>query len=145
LHGTLSPLVRRLGAGAILFTLPLLVAIGTEQSFSSLGPFGSSYWIPAVTAALALFVLLDGAVQCSLMLRQAASGAHLGYGRSLLLIVAADESRDSGFVLQGARIYHELAPVERRNLLRTRVAGPMLYLLAALWLPLGLCTGVARG
>jgi hypothetical protein len=145
LHGTLWPLVRRLGAGSILFALPLLVAIATEQSFSSLGPFGTSYWVPALTATTALFVLLSAAVQGSVLLRHAAHGARLGYGRGLLLIVAADESHDSGFVLQGARMYHELAAVERRHLLRTRVLGPVLYLLAAFWLPLGLCLGVSLG
>ena len=145
LHGTLWPLVRRAGAGATLFTLPLLVAIATEQSFSSLGPFGTSYWIPALTATLALLVLLSAAAQFSGMLRHAANGARLGYGRGLLLIVAADESHDSGFVLQGARVYQALSPEARRNLLNTRMLGPILYLLAGLWLPAGLCLGVAFG
>ena len=145
LHGTLWPVVRRVGAGAMLFTFPLLVAIATEQPFSSLGPFGTSYWIPALTSTIALFILFAAAFRLSALLRHAANGARLGYGRGLLLTVAADASHDSGFVLQGARHYQEMSSEARRNLLGTRKVGPLLYLLASVWLPFGLCLGIALG
>jgi hypothetical protein len=135
-------LLRRFGVGAALFAFPLLIAIATPQGFASLGPFGRSFWIPATLAFVALMILFGAAIQLSRALRQAAAAARYGYGLSTIALVAADAPRDTGFILQSARMYAGMSPDSRKALLFTRIVGPLSYLAAALWLPFGVALAV---
>ncbi|CAN5738789.1 hypothetical protein BH23GEM10_BH23GEM10_09300 [soil metagenome] len=79
------------------------------------------------------------------MRRSAAAGAALGHGAWVIVAVAADRTRDNGFVLQGARSYAALDEVDRRRLVTVRGIAPVLYLCAALWIPFGLTLGALLG
>jgi len=60
IQGRLTGTNALLFLGAIVLVLPLLVSIGTEQSFTSLGVFGSAGWIVAVTTVCGLVLLAEG-------------------------------------------------------------------------------------
>jgi hypothetical protein len=142
LQGAVWPLIRSFAFGAILFATPVLVGVATRQSFNTLGPFGRSFWIPAVFSGFALLVLFDAALRLSAVLRMAATGAQLGYDGRTLALVATDGARDTGFILQGIRAYHGIDEDTRRSLLVTRAVGAFAYLGAALWLPFGVSLAI---
>lgn len=145
IHDTLWPLVTAFTTGALVLALPLLLAIGLDSPYWSLGTFGQSWWIPAVTSLLGFVMLLTASWRLSRVLRGAAAGAALGHGAWVILAVAADRTRDNGFVLQGARSYAALDEVDRRRLVTVRGIAPVLYLCAALWIPFGLTVGALLG
>lgn len=142
LQGVLWTLLRSFVPGAVLFALPLLLAIATDQDFWSLGPFGDSFWVPVLTSMIALAVLFDAAIRLARALRVAAHGAQLGFELRTMIDVAADGSRDAGFVLQGARAFSALSPADRERLLLARRVAPLSYVAAALWLPAALSLAV---
>jgi hypothetical protein len=138
LHDTLWPAVDIFSVGALVFTLPLLVAVGIETPFHSLGPFGYSWWIPLAAAFIGFVVLLAGAIRLNALLQHCARGAALGYPAWILAAVAADRTRDTGFVVQGMRGYDVVSETDRRRLVTLRTTAPLAYLVAAMWLPAGI-------
>lgn len=145
IHDTLWPLVTAFTTGALVLALPLLLAVGLESPYWSLGTFGQSWWIPALTTLLGFVMLLAASWRLRRVLRGAAAGAALGHGGWVILAAAADRTRDNGFVLQGARSYAALDEVDRRRLVTVRGIAPVLYLCAALWIPFGLTVGALLG
>jgi hypothetical protein len=137
LQGVIWPLIRSFAIGSALFAAPLLVGVATEQRFNSLGPFGTSYWIPAALMAVAVVLLLAATLRLSRAFRASANAARLGYDARTIALVAVDGPRDTGFILQRAGAYEELSDDARRTLLFTRAAGAVAYLAAVLWLPFG--------
>jgi hypothetical protein len=137
LHDALWPVVRAFTFGALLLVAPLLVAIGLDAPFWSLGAFGQGWFIPIITSVLAFVVLLGASIRLRALLRLAADGAALGYDAWLMAAVATDRTRDAGFVLQGARNFGALQEVERQRLISARIVAALAFLAAALWLPVG--------
>lgn len=123
--------------GAGLLVIPLLWTVARDQPFWSLGPFGERWWILVVVLAAALAILGGFFWRAVLALRTAARGADGGYGLRLLLQVAADQRRDTGFLIQGARYYAGLGPGTRRGVLNLRLWGVHFYLVAVSWVPVG--------
>ena len=138
MQGDAWKVITEFAIGVGLLALPLLVGIATPQPFWSLGAFGQSWWVPMLTTLLAFGILLSASWRLSRLLRSAAAASRLGYGIGTVAVVATDQAKDSGFVLQGARHYASLLPNERRALLAMRVTSAVCYLAACLWIPLGL-------
>jgi hypothetical protein len=143
LHDALWPVVHVWVIGALVLVTPLMVAVGFDSPFWSLGPFGHAWFVPLLTSLLAFVLLLAASIRLRALLRLAASGADLGYDAWIMGVVASDRTRDAGFVLQGARSFSALHEVERRRLLAVRLLAPLAYLAAALWLPLGFMAAAA--
>lgn len=136
------------GLGAVILVLPLLWAVATEHEFWSLGPFGESWWVPVITTAVGLILLMAAFRGLHRLLGRAAAAADAGYGRLTVLEVVSDLTRDMGFLIQGARHFSELGVEVRNRLVRYRIVSSVAYLAAALWIPVGFTAAVlvaARG
>jgi len=143
IHAKLWPVIVVLAIGDAVLVLPLLWAVAGDWSFWSLGPFGASWWVLFVTSAIGLVALLLGFQRLIRLLLLAARAGTRGHGWVNVLQVAADTARDSGFVLQGARIYRRLDPAQRGRLLATRLVTAGAYLGAVLWVPFAFAVSVA--
>lgn len=136
------------GLGALILVTPLLWAVATEHPFWSLGAFGESWWVPLMTTLLGLLLLMAAFRSLHRLLRRAQAAADVGYGRLTILEVISDFTRDTGFLIQGARRYSELDVAARNRLIRYRIVSGIAYLAAALWIPVGFTVAVllaARG
>jgi len=148
IQGALLPAIGFLGLGAAILVLPLLLSIGSEQSFMSLGPFGPNWWILAITSGLGLVILGEAFHRLFRLLRTGNLAVGQGHGWLTVAHVAADSTRDTGFLIQGARAYSTMEPSERASLLLARLTGLGLYLTGSLWVLLGFVASVflaARG
>jgi hypothetical protein len=145
LHGRLWPLIAVLGIGDVVLVLPLLVSMGIRQHFASMGPFGERWWIPLLTTAIGIVLLTGAAERLVRLASRAGQAAKDGHGWRTILYVASDESRDTGFLLQGARHFATLAPADRRLVLALRLAGTALALTAVILPPTGLAIGALLG
>lgn len=142
LHGRLWPLVTLLALADLVLLLPLLPAAATHQPFWSLGPFGTHWWILLTTTAIGV-VLLVAAVQGLVRLCWAAgAAARQGHSWRTILCVTADDARDTGFLLQGARSYAGLGAAERKTILAARLIAVAACLAAAALAPLGLTLAI---
>lgn len=147
IQGDAYVVARWLAGGAVL-VLPLLWAVATDQGPWSLGPLGETLWLAALLAIIGIPVLMTGYVFLNRLLRRATRAARNGYGWRLIALAACDHRRDTGFLLQGARIYEVVEPARRRRLASARIWTGGLFLGAALWLSLGFALAVvlaARG
>lgn len=142
IQGELWEIVRIGTLGSLILVLPLLWMVATEQEFWSLGPFGRSAWVPVVTTGVGLLLVLAAFRGLFRVLGRAAEAADREYGRLTLLEVVADQSRDTGFLAQGARHYGELDVEARNRLIRQRILSALAYLGATLWVPVGFAGGV---
>jgi hypothetical protein len=134
--------------GAVIVVFPLLWALATNQPFWSLGPFGGDWQVGLAIALLGLVVLVWAFWSSFAFLRQAAAAADSGYGTLTILEVAADLSRDTGFLIQGRRHFSTLDPSTRSGMVQARLQGAVLVLAAAVWLAVGFGLAVllaARG
>lgn len=148
LQGDLWRVTAELGAGGIVFTLPLLVSAVTRQDFWSLGLFGEAWWILLVTSVVGLAVLARGFVELVRLLRRWARATERGYRVATVALVLGDRRRDAGFLLQGARSYSRIGTARRARILRARLFSGTLLFAASLWLSVGFALGVvlaARG
>jgi len=148
LQGDLWEVTKQGALGGVLLVLPLLWSVASEQDFSSLGPFGGSWWIVLVTSFLGLAVLVSAFVGLFRIFRRAGRATNQGYGWRTVAVVAADARRDAGFLLQGARAYSVLSAGQRRTLVLCRLVAVASYVAAVFWLPVGFIFGVllaARG
>ncbi len=130
------------GLGGIVVVAPLLWAVAAEQAPWSLGPWGGAWWFPAVTTGFGLLLLFAG---FTLLFRVFVAGRKAvrgGHDRRTVWLAAADWRRDTGFLIQGARMYSELSPGTRRTIVSTRLWGARLFLFAALWLPVSFAVTV---
>lgn len=142
LHGDLWRVTARLGAGGLVFSLPLLAAATARQDFWSLGLFGEAWWILVVTSLVGLAVLASGFVELFRLLRRWARATERGYRLATVALVLGDRRRDAGFLLQGARFYSEIPSRRRAGILRIRLLGATLLFAASLWLSAGFVAGV---
>ena len=145
LQGKLWPPIALIALGGFSLVLPLLWSVGIEPEIWSFGPFGSSWWIPLLTTTVGLMVLLNGLVRLASLLRSAAKAGKQGHGWLMVMQVASDFPRDTGFLLQGARIFSEMPPAKRSLLLVSRVVVASAYVLAALWVPCGFAVSIMLG
>lgn len=148
LQGDLWRVAARGGLAGGLLVLPMLFVILREQRFSSLGPFADAWWVLLVLATVGLGFALDAVATASRILRRAARVMENGYDLRIVLCVAADIRRDTGFLLQGSRHFSMMEPRERDAVATLRVLTAGFYAAAGLWLPLVLGGGLllaARG
>lgn len=148
LQGDLGRVTAKLGTGATIFTLPLLASVAIPQELGSLGLFGEAWWILLVTSVVGLAVIGDGFVGLFRLLRRSARAVDRGYSARTVALVLADRTRDTGFLIQGARAYSVMAGDARRTVVTARLAGELLLLAASLWLAAGFAIGIlvaARG
>ena len=142
LQGSLWFVVGEFVIGSAILAFPLLIAIATQQRFSSLGAFGMSWWIPLATTLIGLVILAGATWRLSALLRKAAGALSLGHGIGTIAIVMSDIHRDAGFLLQGARGYAAMSAAERRSLVAVRLTSAACYLCASLWIPPGLTLSI---
>ncbi len=144
-QGKLWTLITLLAVGDFVLLAPLLWSVATEQELWSFGPFGISWWVPLVTSTIGLIVLFNGLAQLFGLLKLAARAGKRGHCWHIVLQVAADAPRDTGFLLLGARIYSDMTPASRARLLQARMLGAAGYLFAVLWVPFGFVVGILLG
>lgn len=144
-HGKLWPLIAFLTVADVVLVLPLVVTVGTHQGFASMGPFGQQWWILLFTTALGALMLAGVAERLVRIAWLAGRAAKEGYGWRTILLVASDESRDTGFLIQGTRQFAALEPDQRRTVLTVRLAGVMASFAGALLPPVGLLLGALLG
>jgi hypothetical protein len=144
-QGKLWPPIALIALGDATLILPLLWSIATQQEPWSFGPFGGNWWVPLLTTFVGLVVLLMGLGRLFGLLRLAAKAGKRGHGWLVVVQVVADFPRDTGFLLQGARLFSETPPAKRSLMLVTRVIGAGAYILAALWVPLGFIVSLLIG
>lgn len=148
LHGDLWRITVKLAVGGAVLVLPLLWATASRPELAGTGPYRDAWWVPLLSALVGLAVLTAAFVDGVRLLRRMGSAARSGYHPRLVALVAADQGRDAGFLLQGARAYSELSLDTRRALRLVRVMSALLYALGSLWLSLGFAVGLilaARG
>jgi hypothetical protein len=144
-QGKLWQPIALIAIGDVTLVLPLLWSAATQHELWSFGPFGNSWWIPFLTTAVGLLVLLYGFVRLAGLLRLAAKAGKQGHGWLIVMQVAADLPRDTGFLLQGARLFAEIPPAKRSLMLAARVIGANAYAAAGLWVPFGFVLAVLLG
>ncbi len=148
LHARIWPIILTFALGDVVLIWPLLWSVGSERGAWSLGPFGQSWWVLLVSSALGLLVFLFGFEMLTKLLFRATRASKRGHNRGTILEVITDGPRDTGFVLQGARLYRHVTPGQRDTVLATRVVGTLAFLAAVLWVPFGFAFSVvlaARG
>lgn len=143
IHGKLPPLTAGLAIADFILILPLLVSVGVRREFTSLGPFGSSWWIILLTTATGFVIAAGFFERLVRIIWQASRGAGRGYGWKTVLYVAMDEQRDTGFLLQGIRGFSGLSESERASLLAVRMVGSLSLFVAVLWIPLAFTLSLA--
>lgn len=136
-HGKFDPLITLLAVADLLLVVPLLAAVGTPGPFWSTGPFGGIWWMLLLTTVIGLAVLIAAAIELIRFLRAAAAGAAQGHGWRTILLVASDDSRDTGFVLQGGRAYVGMSRQARDTILAARLIATAGMILAGGLMPLG--------
>lgn len=142
LHGRLWPLITMLALADLVLLLPLLPAAATHQPFWSLGLFGTDWWILLTTTAIGLVLFVTALIGLVRLFWAAARAARQGHGWRLILYVAADETRDGGFLLQGARAFSDLPVAQRRTILALRMTAAAAWLAAAALAPAGLTLAI---
>lgn len=126
-----------LAVADLLLVVPLLAGVGTRGPFWSTGPFGGIWWMLLVTTAVGLAILVGASIELIRFFRAAAAGASRGHGWRTILLVASDDSRDTGFVLQGGRAYAGLPRAQRDTILAARLIATCGMVLAGGTTPLG--------
>lgn len=137
IHGKLWPVIAVLGIGALVLVLPFLATLGAHLPFTSMGAFGRQWWIVLLTTAVGALILVAAGLQLVVLLWRSGQAAADGHGWRTILYALTDGSRDAGFLLQGARQFAMLSPVQRRVLLSVRLWAAGLSLAAVLLAPLG--------
>ncbi len=145
IHGKLWPAIAVLGLADIVLVLPLLVSLGTHQPLGSLGPFGDAFWVPLATTFFGSVALVGGLWRLTKLLRGARTAAQAGHGWRTILAAAADEPRDTGFLLIGARSYASLSPSERDTIVAARILAASASLAAVLLAPACLSLSIVLG
>lgn len=145
IHGKLWPAIAGLGLADIVLVLPLLVSLGTHQPLGSLGPFGDAFWVPLATTFIGSIALVGGLWHLAQLLWGARTAAQAGHGWRTILATTADETRDTGFLLTGARAYASLKPAERDTIMAARIRAAYLELAAVLLMPAALSLSVLLG
>jgi len=142
LHGRLWSLIPILAIGNVVLLLPLLSSVVTQQEFSSLGPFGHSWWIVLLTTVVGVVILIAGFERLVRVCWIAGAASAQGHGWLMIAHVLTDGPRDTGFLLQGARLYAEVAVSQRKTILLLRLLGTAGYTAAVLLAPLGFVISV---
>jgi hypothetical protein len=142
LQGDLWRAVRELVVGGSFLVFPLLWAVGEARSFDRAGPFGESWWIVLATTVVGVLILLSAGVKTFRLLGRASQAAGQGYGWKTVALVAADRKRDTGFLLQGGRVFSVLEPSIRHRMATARLWEAGAWFAGALWHPLGFILGI---
>ncbi len=137
LQGGLWRVIGLAWTGSVVLVIPLLWALAVEQPFYSLGPFEDNWEIGVGIAAVGTVLVVFAFLQMSVVIARATRAAELGYGVHTILEVACDSSRDTGFLIQGKRHFAALDDTQQRSVVRARIRGALLLLLATLWLVFG--------
>ena len=145
IHGKLGPAITLIGLADVVLVLPILVSVGTSSPLGSLGPFGDAFWVPLATTVVGSVALLAGLQLLFRLVWNARNAARHGHAWRTVLLVAADEPRDTGFLLVGARAYATLPAGQRDTILRARRYAALLMLTAALLMPFGLGLAIVLG
>ena len=142
LHGRLWSLIPILAIGDFVLLFPLLSSVVTEQEFSSLGPFGHSWWIVLITTVVGVVILIAGFVRLVRICWIAGAASAQGHGWLMITHALTDGPRDTGFLLQGARLYAEADASQRKTILLLRHVGTAGFTAAVLLAPLGFIVSV---
>jgi len=137
LQGGLWLVIGLAWTGALILVLPLLWALAVEQPFYSLGPFEDNWELGLGIAAVGAVLIALAFGHLFLLMRSAAKAAEMGYGNLTILEVACDSQRDTGFLIQGKRHFGGMDDEHRARVVKGRLRGAVLLLLAALWLVVG--------
>lgn len=135
-HAQLWNVIGGLGIGGVIMIAPLLFATVQEQTFSTVGNANVGTWAALAAAVIDFLVLIEAYLQLQGGLRDAARASRGGYSWRLIALVAADQTRDTGFLIKGAREFADVPELRRRKALHARLFGTLAYLAGVLWLPI---------
>lgn len=148
MQGDLMGIAFRAALAGGFLAMPLLFVVARDQEFATLGPFADAWWVTILLATVGLAFGLDAIIRMSRTLKRAGRAIERGYDSTTVLRVLADWSRDTGFLLTGARHFSVMDAREREAIAAIRVAAAVLLAFAGLWLVLSLAVGLflaARG
>jgi hypothetical protein len=137
LQGGLWLVIGLAWTGSLVLALPLLWTLAVEQPFYSLGPFEENWRIGVGISIVGAILVAMAFGHLFALMRSAARAADMGYGTLTILEVACDSGRDTGFLIQGKRHFAGLDDVGRAKVVRGRLLGAVLLLVAALWVVIG--------
>jgi hypothetical protein len=132
-HGALWPVIVGLAAGSTLLVLPQLLMLTDTTTPATRGPFASTWLLAGAVSLVGLLLVLGGCFRLATLLRAGSRTVVRGYGWLTYAQVVTDLTRDTGFVLQGARHFARLDEATRRRVLVMRLCAPFFYLCAGLW------------
>jgi hypothetical protein len=126
-----------LGFGGTILVLPLLCSVTWAQPFNSLGLFGEAWWILGLSSLLGVLLVLRSLSGLMGFFWRASRMAAYGIDLETTLQVGADRKGDVGPLLQGTRSFYALDEVRRARAVRARIWESLLFLSAAMWIPVG--------
>ncbi len=142
LQGGLWRIVVLLAIGDIVLILPLLWSLTKQQPLWSVGPFGTTWWLPMASTGLGLVILSLVFGRLHHFLSVSGWAAKQGHSLHTILLVAVDAPADAGFLIQGVRTYSKLTPKERGILVRARLLRAGASLAATIWIPLAFVASI---
>jgi hypothetical protein len=126
-----------LGFGSLILALPILLSVTLPQGFNSAGAFGAAWWLPGLTSAVGLMIMLPALTGLFSFFRTGQQASLHGIDLATILQVGADHAGDTAALIQGTRAYRALDPKRRDTAVRARVWAMLLVLSAAIWLTVG--------
>lgn len=145
IQGDFWRITGHLTLGGLLLVIPLLLTMLVQDPFDLGGALGDAWWVATLTSLLGIFVLIHAFTGTFRLFRRAIQAMRRGYGWITVALVATDRTRDTGFLLQGARHFSVLTPRLRQGLLDGRLAIAGSAFLGALWLSLGFALALLLG
>ena len=137
IQGDLWVAVRKMGTAGFVLVAPLLAALSLPDAGEGLGPYGDAWWIVIVTTLAGFGLFVDALVMCVRLLTRARAAIARGYSTRLIGLVATDEARTGGFLLQGAHEFSTVPPEVRLVLSRVRILSGVVHLASMCWLTIG--------
>jgi hypothetical protein len=126
-----------LGFGSLILALPILLSVTLPQAFNSAGAFGAAWWLPGLTSAVGLMIMLPALTGLFSFFRTGQQASLHGIDLATILQVGADHAGDTAALIQGTRAYRALDSKRRDTAIRARVWAMLLVLSAAIWLTVG--------
>ena len=142
IYGTLWPLITFFGIADLILVAPLAWVIGSDTPFWSLGPLGQQWWVLLVTTSTGGFLTVVAFFRLFRFATRVSTAIAMGHGLRMILQVAGDASRDSGFVLLGVRRYANLPVTQRETILTLRLWASITTAAGLVAAPIGFASAI---
>jgi hypothetical protein len=136
---------RKFTVGGLLLVVPLLLAMSARDPFELGGALGDAWWLAVFTTLIGVLLLAFACVDAGRLLGRGIDAVRRGHGWTTVAMVAADRTRDMGFLVQGIRHFSGFTEAGRRALAWMRTGAAAVLLLGSLWVSMGFALGLALG